>query len=309
MAGRPLRRARLNPGAPSRFSHLPPHVALWLEAAGSRGLYLENTDGSAWVGGPLMIVKGHPRASSVVARVELDSGGFRWSGGSVRWGSETPREAAAKLFDTVCPRAPGSRQNPDYRRMSQEDLVAAFLEGYERYKEAATRRGEALRVLDYADAAHGDVSRREFEAAATEAGKAMAAYMQIEPFLTPETKEKYLRPRAVAVVDREGDQHILPDPVVRRARLNPTQRMSEDRFVTLYQPETDANGDLYVQREWSSPGDRAVLEQAVAEQRTWSVVETDKGMYLLSGEHHVNRVYSIVTTVPHGGKDIEVRFS
>ena len=102
--------------------------------------------------------------------------------------------------------------NPDYSRMSQKDLVRAYLQGYAAYQEAAADRGYALRKLDNASPREEAAARREFDAAAAVAAEAEAAYNQIFPLLTEETKQKYLTMRAVASQRMDGTSSIQSAP-------------------------------------------------------------------------------------------------
>ena len=42
--------------------------------------------------------------------------------------------------------------------------------------------------------------------------------------------------------------------------------------------------------------------------KVWTVVDTDEGLYLLSGYHHVNRVHHVVTNENHMGQDISIKW-
>lgn len=73
--------------------------------------------------------------------------------------------------------------------------------------------------------------------------------------------------------------------------------LTDDQFVNRYKPETYKNGELYVQREWST--DRALLEAAVETNRCWTAIDDDFGRFcFVEGNRMVNRIYNIITERP-----------
>jgi hypothetical protein len=88
----------------------------------------------------------------------------------------------------------------------------------------------------------------------------------------------------------------------------PTRVLSEDEWVEQFQPETDENGDLYVQRDWTVGEDLEVIKQALQENRLWTAVEGCGGnFYIEQGFWKVNRLFYIVCNVPFAeGEDVLV---
>lgn len=83
----------------------------------------------------------------------------------------------------------------------------------------------------------------------------------------------------------------------------PLIQLSEDEFCDTYAPETDANGDLYRQRNHYEEVDRGLILDAHREHRLWTVIEGVEGeyktWYVVSGYHRVNRLYHIITAHPY----------
>jgi hypothetical protein len=78
------------------------------------------------------------------------------------------------------------------------------------------------------------------------------------------------------------------------------RRLSEEEWIEAFQPEEDAHGGLYVQRDWTEADDLKVIEQARVERRLWTAVEGDGGnIGILQGYHRVNRLYYIICAVSH----------
>jgi len=77
--------------------------------------------------------------------------------------------------------------------------------------------------------------------------------------------------------------------------------IDEDDFCTIYDPEPDEHGDIYVQRYFWEPADRPLLMKAWEERRLWTVVTGDDNRtgYVVSGYHFVNRQYYIITRNPY----------
>jgi hypothetical protein len=77
--------------------------------------------------------------------------------------------------------------------------------------------------------------------------------------------------------------------------------LTEDEWDEKFQPETDEEGCLYVQRDWTNAADLPLIDQALAERRLWTMVEDDDGnMCIAQGYRRVNRLYYIICTVPYG---------
>lgn len=74
-------------------------------------------------------------------------------------------------------------------------------------------------------------------------------------------------------------------------------RLTEDQFITRYEPELDYNGTYYRHRDWS--GDEDVLNEAVRQCRCWTMIEDDnEQLAIVSGDRYVNALYHIVTRYP-----------
>ena len=75
--------------------------------------------------------------------------------------------------------------------------------------------------------------------------------------------------------------------------------LNDDQFIARYDPETDAEGNYYRQRDWCDPQDLALIDRAAAEGRCWTMVENDDGdPCLVEGKRLVNRLYYVVTRLP-----------
>ena len=80
--------------------------------------------------------------------------------------------------------------------------------------------------------------------------------------------------------------------------------ISEDDFESRFQPEECPHSG-WKQRDF--PEDAEAIQQAMAENRLWTMVEGDnESMALVSGMHSVNRIYHIITQVPYEG-DYEIK--
>lgn len=79
--------------------------------------------------------------------------------------------------------------------------------------------------------------------------------------------------------------------------------LDEDAFISRFKPEQAADGSYYRQRQ--GPADLTAIKKARDENRIWTAVDTNGGLYLLSGYHTVNREYYVITQVPWE-EDIEV---
>ena len=77
------------------------------------------------------------------------------------------------------------------------------------------------------------------------------------------------------------------------------QTLTEDQWIAIYQPETNAQGELYVQRDWYTPADRDLIQQAESERRLWTMVDCDDKLWIMAGAHRVNHLYYIITAVPY----------
>ena len=149
------------------------------------------------------------------------------------------------------------RNNPDYSNMSQKDLVRAYLQGYAVYQAAAADRGYALRKLDNASPREEAAARRELNAAAAVAAEAEAAYDQIFPLLTEETKQKYLTMRAVAYQRADGTSSIQSAPqdvsrVRAMSRRNPSEYWKKNIQKALkahHDRSYHVMGDIYADRD------------------------------------------------------------
>jgi hypothetical protein len=97
---------------------------------------------------------------------------------------------------------PRPRRNPDYASMGQEQLVKEYLDGYDRYLALAERANSALRDLDESGNYDDKFLRAKFMMAQEKAKKAMDDYSAIMPFLTTETKMKYLTKKVSLRVPR-----------------------------------------------------------------------------------------------------------
>lgn len=71
--------------------------------------------------------------------------------------------------------------------------------------------------------------------------------------------------------------------------------MDEDEFIDRYEPETDEDGNIYVQREPYDPNDWAFCQKAAQENRCWTMLDVDGHLFLSEGIHIINRLYYIVT--------------
>ena len=89
------------------------------------------------------------------------------------------------------------------------------------------------------------------------------------------------------------------------------EEITYTEFEKKYKPEknkyynTSFDGRLY---EWD--GNmliKAYLDKRLAKNRLWTLVEAEDGVYLVSGDHRVNRIGYMVTKVPFEG-DIMVEF-
>lgn len=85
-------------------------------------------------------------------------------------------------------------------------------------------------------------------------------------------------------------------------------QLTEDEFVDRFNPETNEDGSLYRQRDWTNPEDLVEIQKASAESRLWTQIDGDGGEWVLSsGYHRVNRNYYVITESPIPvGQDIEV---
>lgn len=73
--------------------------------------------------------------------------------------------------------------------------------------------------------------------------------------------------------------------------------LTEDQFCTRYEPEADEEGCVYVQRYWGE--DAKLLEEAVRDNRCWTMVEDDNGdLCIIEGNRFVNRIYHVITEKP-----------
>jgi hypothetical protein len=95
-------------------------------------------------------------------------------------------------------------RNPDYAAMSQEDLVKAYLDGFDRYLALAQQANSALRDLDESGNYDDKFLRAKFMMAREKEKKALDDYSAIMPFLTTETKMEHLTKRVSLRVPRNG---------------------------------------------------------------------------------------------------------
>jgi hypothetical protein len=76
-----------------------------------------------------------------------------------------------------------------------------------------------------------------------------------------------------------------------------TISMTLDAFDDAYEPEQNADGSLYRQRDWTVPEDFDAVQAAMPERRVWTMLD---GGTVVSGRAVVNRVFYIITAHPYG---------
>lgn len=76
-------------------------------------------------------------------------------------------------------------------------------------------------------------------------------------------------------------------------------QITDEEFVERFRPETNPDGSLYRQRDWTDLQDWALCRTAHAERRLWTQTDGDAGEWCLhSGLHYVNRNYYVICEVP-----------
>lgn len=73
--------------------------------------------------------------------------------------------------------------------------------------------------------------------------------------------------------------------------------LTEEEFERRFRPIAKADGALWYDRD--NPADEALIDQAFAERRLWTMCDGDYDtLYYWSGAHYVNRIGYLITEVP-----------